>query len=104
MNGRPVYRWQYTQNEGLGNERATLGPLLTLEFSNYLTRSAQISRYSLVLFESNYYSVPDEYRRKFLTLKVYPDQIELINGDQVIASHPRRFGRGEYALEISQYL
>lgn len=104
MNGRPVYRRKYTPDEGLGNERTTLGPLPTLEFSNYPTRSAQISKYSLVLFESNYYSVPDEYRSKFLTLKVYPDQIELINGDQVIASHPRRFGKGEYALEISHYL
>lgn len=104
INGRPVYRRKYTPREGLESERATLGPLPTLEFSNYLTRPAQISKYSLVLFESNHYSVPDEYRGKFLTLKIFPERLEMVFGDQVIASHTRRFGKGYYSLDISHYL
>jgi len=104
INALPAYRRKYIPREGLENERGTLGPLPTLEFSNYSTRSAHISKYSLVSFESNYYSVPDEYRGKFLTLKVYPDHLEMINGDTVIASHNRNFGKGEYLFNISHYL
>ncbi|MFA5214009.1 MAG: IS21 family transposase [Methanoregula sp.] len=104
INNHPVYRRKHVPQEGLEKERATLGHLPTLEFSNYLIRPAQISKYSLVLFESNYYSVPDEYRGKFLTLKIFPQRLELVNGDQVIASHIRKFGRGAYSLEISHYL
>lgn len=104
INNQPVHRRKYVPREGLERERPTLGPLPTLEFSNYLTRTAQISKYSLVLFESNYYSVPDEYRGKFLTLKIFPDRLEMVNGDQIIANHSRRFGRGDYSLDISHYL
>jgi hypothetical protein len=104
INALPAYRRKYIPREGLENERGTLGPLPTLEFSNYSTRSAHISKYSLVSFESNYYSVPDEYRGKFLTLKVYPDHLEMVNGDTVIASHNRNFGKGEYLFDISHYL
>jgi hypothetical protein len=104
INNQPVYRRNVTPCEGLENERATLAPLPTLEFSNYLCRPAQISKYSLVLFESNYYSVPDEYRGKFLTLKIFPERLEFVNGDQTIASHIRRFGKGHYSLDISHYL
>ncbi|MFA5213043.1 MAG: hypothetical protein WC406_06905, partial [Methanoregula sp.] len=55
-------------------------------------------------FESNYYSIPDEYRGKLLTLKIYPDHLEMVNGDTVITSHIRHFGKGEYFLDISHYL
>ena len=104
INNHPVYRRKYVPHKGLENERATLGLLTTLEFSNYVTRPAQISKYSLILFESNYYSVPDEYRGKFLTLKIFPERLEMVNGTQIIASHTRNFGKGDYSLDIYHYL
>jgi len=104
INARPVYRRKFVPCEGLENERDTLGHLPTLEFSNYTTRIAHISNYSLISFESNYYSIPDEYRGKLLTLKIYPDHLEMVNGDIVITSHVRHFGKGEYFLDISHYL
>jgi len=104
INSHPVYHRNQVPREGLVTEQATLGPLPTLEFSNYLTRPAQISKYSMVLFESNYYSVPDEYRGRYLTMKIFPYRLEMVNGDAVIASHTRRFGRGGYSLDVSHYL
>lgn len=104
INTNPVYRRTCTPREGLARELPTLGPLPILGFSNYFTRPARISKYSLVLFESNYYSVPDEYRGKFLTLKIFPERLDMVNGDQVIASHTRHFGKGGYSLDIAHYL
>jgi len=104
INARSVYRRKVTPCEGLENERDTLGHLPTLEFSNYTTRTAHISNYSLVSFESNYYSVPDEFRGEYLTLKIYPDHLEMLNEDKVVASHLRYFVKGEYFFDISHYL
>lgn len=104
LNKKPVYRRECPPCEGLKHEQSSLGELPTLEFSNYRIRQAQISKYSLVLFESNFYSVPDEYRGKYLTLKIFPDRLDLVNEDQVIASHIRQFGKGTYTLNITHFL
>jgi transposase len=104
LNSKPVYRRNHPPDEGLKCERSSLGVLPALEFSNYIIRAAQISKYSLILFESNYYSVPDEYRGKHLTLKIFPERLEMVNGNQIIASHTRFFGKGKYSLDITHYL
>jgi hypothetical protein len=97
-NNHPVYRRKDVPRVGLETERAALDPLPTLEFSNYLTRSAQISKYSPVLFESNYYSVPDEYRGKYLTLKIFPPRLEMVNGDTVMNMSSKCFYSPQLSL------
>jgi len=95
-----VYRRSVPPSEGLLHERKTFHPLPTLEFSTYQSRSARISKYSHVTFESNYYSVPDTYPGKYVTLKYSPDTVELVDGTEVLACHDRRFGRGELAYNL----
>ena len=56
-------------------------PLPTLEYSNYDLKRATISRYSLVKFEGNFYSVPDTYRPRHITLKVLVDRIMFLDGN-----------------------
>lgn len=99
-----VYRRSVPPSEGLLHERKTFHPLPTLEFSTYQSRSARISKYSHVTFESNYYSVPDTYPGKYVTLKYSPDTVELVDGMEVLACHDRRFGRGELAYNLTHFL
>jgi hypothetical protein len=47
--------------------------LPTLEYENYDLKRATISRYSLVKCEGNFYSVPDTYRPRQITLKIMVD-------------------------------
>ena len=79
-------------------------PLPSLEFSNYFTRRAKISKYSLVCFKNRNYSVPDAYRSRFIAMKIYPDRIDLTDGVMVIASHQRLYGKERYSLDITHYL
>lgn len=103
INNQAVYRRKYTPKDGLEKERASLQSLPTLEYSNYLTRVAQISKYSIIQFESNYYSIPDDYPGRTITLKIFPGTLEMIQEDKIIATHIRRFGREGYSLDISHY-
>lgn len=104
INAGNVYRRPSPPCVGLLAEQETFAPLPTLEFSNYQSRSARISKYSHVAFETNYYSVPDTYPGHHLTLKYSPDIVELVGGDQVLASHTRRFGKGELSYDLTHFL
>jgi len=104
MNMHPVYRRDKVPIEALEEEREHMKPLPSLEYSNYDLKRAKISRYSLVVYENNYYSVPDTYRPRTITLKVNCDTIELVDGDSVIATHPRLTGKRQYSLNIAHYV
>ena len=104
LNSHPVYRRDKTPVEALQEEQNSMLPLPSLEYSNILTRPARISKYSFVTFERNYYSVPDTYPQKEILLKISQDRIDLVSGPDLIASHRRLFGKGQYSLEISHFL
>jgi hypothetical protein len=78
--------------------------LPTLEYENYELKRATISRYSLVKYEGNYYSIPDTYRPRYITLKILVDQIDFLDGNAVIASHRRITGKQKYSLDITHYI
>ena len=104
INNLPVYRRETTPIEALKDEQSSMIPLPSLEYSNVLTRPAKISKYSFVSFDRNYYSVPDTYRQKRILLKIYQDRIDLVSGSELIASHRRLHGKGQYSLNICHFL
>jgi hypothetical protein len=79
-------------------------PLPTLEYENCDLKRATISRYSLVKCEGNFYSVPDTYQPRLITLKIMVDRIALLDGNDVIASHRRLTGKQQYSLDITHYI
>jgi transposase len=104
INARPVYRRLNVPVQGLVQERDLMHPLPTLEYENYDLKRATISRYSLVKCEGNFYSVPDTYRPRLITLKIMVDRIVLLDGDEVIASHRRLAGKQQYSMDITHYI
>jgi hypothetical protein len=48
-----------------------------------------------ITLETNHYSVPSSYAHRRLTVKAYPDRICIYFDNQLIARHPRRYGRHE---------
>jgi len=104
INNLSVYRRDKTPVEALKDEQKSMIPLPSLEYSNVLTRPAKISKYSFVSFDRNYYSVPDTYRQKRILLKIYQDRIDLVSDSELIASHRRLQGKGQYSLNICHYL
>jgi transposase len=104
INTHPVYRRPDVPVQGLVQERTLMHPLPTLEYANYDLKRATISRYSLVKCEGNFYSVPDTYRPRQITLKVLVDRIAFLDGNDVIASHRRLTGKQQHSLDITHYI
>ncbi len=104
INGYQVYQRTLTPRDGLAEERKHFRPLPTLGYANYIIKQARISKYSIATFETNKYSVPEKYPGKTVTLKIFIDRIEMIDSDQIVATHPRLYGRDEYSLDICHYL
>jgi len=104
LNSNPVYRRSNTPIEALKEEQTLMLPLPILEYSNYLTKTVKISKYSLVTFDRNFYSIPDTYRPKHILLKASVDTIDFVSDQVLIASHQRLYGKGQYSLNICHYL
>ena len=104
INTHPVYRRPNVPVQGLEQERGQMHPMPTLEYENYELKRAAISRYSLVKFDGNFYSVPDTYRPRHITLKILVDRIEFLDGNGTIASHCRLTGKQGYSLDIIHYI
>ena len=60
--------------------------------------------YSQVIFETNRYSVPVDQGGSQLTLRAYPFQIEVLDREQVVARHPRSYGREQDVFDPLHYL
>jgi transposase len=65
--------------------------------------SVVVSRESLVLIETNRYSVPVQYVGQTLTARLHPERIELFAGAQRVASHVRARGRGQRVVEPAHF-
>ena len=63
-----------------------------------------VSRYSVVVFDKNKYSVPCKYRGKATTVKGYPNHVEIWVEGKMIARHDRLFGNKEESLDLRHYL
>lgn len=62
------------------------------------------NKVSCVTFETCRYSVPVRYANQKLSLRAYWDRIDIYNGLQLIASHPRCYEREQEVLDLDHYL
>lgn len=65
---------------------------------------AYVDNSARVRFETNLYSVPYLYADRRIELKVYVDRIEAVVDGQVVATHPRSYGRHGQFIELNHYL
>jgi len=85
-------------------ERAHLFPLQRHGYPCCRTRATRATRQSLVTFERNRYSVPTRYEGQRLLLRAFPWEIEITDGQTVVARHPRLYGRDGEQLDPLHYL
>ena len=104
LNSKAVFRRELNPNEGLKDELSHMHSLPSLQYSNYLSLTSKINKYSLIKFENNYYSVPDDFPLLTILVKVYVDRIDLYDDDMIIATHTRLYGKDKYSLNILHYL
>jgi hypothetical protein len=96
------------QTETIGvrfeRDRAAALPLPAHAFDPCVSQPAQVDKYQTVRFETNHYSVPRAQAFQAVTVKAYVADVAIVAGGQVVAQHPRSYGRGEQILDPHHYL
>lgn len=85
-------------------EKANLLPLPSRDYAACATRVVKPNGYLQVVYETNRYSVPYEYRDRQLVLRAFPFRIEVLSLDDIVAVHQRCFEREQDILDPLHYL
>ena len=89
--------------EMLEHEQPHLMPMVT-PFDGYVEQAGRVSSTCLVHIARNHYSVPCEFAGKLVSKRLYPERVEIVLGDAVIARHPRLFERGQTSYDWQHYI
>ena len=79
-------------------------PLPAQTFEAHRIDQADATSLSLVRFQTNDYSVPTEYAHRKITIVATVDEVRLICNDQLVARHPRHWGREKPIFDPVHYL
>lgn len=85
-------------NEAFGEEKPTLQSLPLISFGSVLKLERRISREGMVSVEGNYYSVPDATRRRMVEVQCLADEIQIFEGELLIARHRMLEGRRQRSV------
>ena len=85
-------------------ERPLLRPLPAKDYPCYVSKPVALTPYSQVAFDGNRYSVPADKVEAKLLVRGYPFRVDILHGDDVIASHPRCYGKDQDIYDPLHYL
>ncbi|SEG33288.1 hypothetical protein SAMN05216242_1462 [Thauera chlorobenzoica] len=87
----------------LEHEQAHLMPMIA-PFDGYVEAPGRVSSTCLVTADRNHYSVPCELAGKLISKRFYPECIEFVFDEVIVASHPRLFEREQTCYDWRHYL
>jgi transposase len=90
--------------ERLDQERGQMLSLPARPYPCFTLRPVQPNGFGLVSFQTNRYSVPAEHVHEALWLRAFVDRVEITNGRQLLATHPRCYKREQDILDPLHYL
>ncbi len=94
---------ELTVGELLQDERAKLMPC-PKPFDGYLEHPGRVSSTSLVFVERNRYSVPTTLANHVVSVRLYPERIEVVAEGERVASHGRSFDREQTLYDWRHYI
>ena len=89
--------------EMLEHELPSLMPMIT-PFDGYVETMGKVSSTCLVILDRNLYSVPCELVGQIVSMRIYPERINIVAHDMLVASHPRSFARKETLYDWQHYI
>ncbi len=95
---------EHTIGEAWQKEQPMLLPLPARPFDPAVTHGGLVDNYCTVPLKDSHYSVPAKYVGKGLTIRAYWDRLEITDGLNVVAKHPRTYKKDEYILQPEHYL
>ncbi|OWK39424.1 Mobile element protein [Fimbriiglobus ruber] len=85
-------------------ERAAAAPVPARPFDPCVFHPAMVDKYQTARFDHNAYSVPRRWAFRPVTVTGYVDRVAVVADGQVIATHPRSYGRGDKILDPLHFL
>jgi transposase len=101
---RKLWGHQKTIAERFERDRERLLPLPPTCYEACEKRTTRASSQALVRYETNDYSVPTEYGHRQVLLKAFVWEVVISCSSEVIARHPRSYGREEMIFNPMHYL
>jgi len=89
--------------EMLEHEQPSLMPMVT-PFDGYVETLGKVSSTCLVNEDRNRYSVPCELVGQMVSIRTYPDRLEFVAHDAVVACHSRSFDRNKTHYDWQHYI
>lgn len=102
LNSRVSSRTNKTAIELLEEEREYLMPDMPLYETSTLC-DLRVSKYSTIIVDSSYYSVPDSYVGQMVRCKIYTNTIIAFYNNEEIARHEKKHGMGLWTIDITHY-
>lgn len=85
-------------------EQTALSPLPGYPFETARCVNTRVNPDLTVRFDTNHYSVPYEYAGETVSVKGYPEQVEIYCQGVCIAQHERCFARKQFIFQMEHYL
>ena len=73
-------------------------------FDGYIEQAVRVSSTALIHFQRNRYSVPNELAHRVISLRIYPERLQLVAEGQEVASHVRSFERYLTFYDFRHYI
>ena len=93
-----------TIGQRLVRDLAALQERPSVPFEACERKAARVSSLSLVRYDRNDYSVPTAYGHRPVLVKGFVAEVVIACGSEVIARHPRSYGREDFVFEPRHYL
>lgn len=93
-----------TAADAFARERDCLRPLPAFLPEPCRVVMAVANKHAHVRIDNTVYSLPTEYARRAVTIKLFADRVVLAARDEVVAEHARSFKRGELVLDARHVL
>jgi transposase len=90
--------------ERLVRDLAALQERPSVPFEACERKAARVSSLSLVRYDRNDYSVPTAYGHRPVLVKGFVEEVVIACGSEIIARHPRSYGREDFVFEPRHYL
>ncbi|MBW1792100.1 MAG: IS21 family transposase [Deltaproteobacteria bacterium] len=94
--GRTI--WEVFQEE-----KSSMIPSIT-PFQGYIDTESRVSSTCLIRYDRNHYSVDSKLAGNTATVRASADRIKVISNGEIVADHPRQFGRDKVIYDPWHYL
>ena len=84
-------------------EQGQLIPV-TVPFDGHVDDMRRVSSQCLILIDRNRYSVPAKWANQVVSVRLFADRVRVVANDDIVAEHPRCFGRAQLICDPWHYL